>query len=172
MKRTAALIIPVLLLTVLVVVVVAQIPQGETLPEDVQNQLDQYIAYTYPPRSVTMVAVEQARRPWNFYEEMSYTSFGDSVVFQTDTGPTYTQRLNLTRLYYPPKEMWCALLEIADARGGSPSYAVVFVGLHLDMYNADLVVHEGARDLSSKQFGDDLVAIGCDLELTQMGPRP
>jgi hypothetical protein len=48
----------------------------------------------------------------------------------------------------------------------------VFVGLHMNMYNADLVVHEGVRDLSSKQFEDDLVAIGCDLGLTQIGPRP
>jgi hypothetical protein len=169
MKRLTALLIPLLLLVVLVVVVAAELPRAPQLPRDVQARLDQYIAYSYPPGTVTVHSAERARRAWRFSEDMSESVFGDSVHFQTDTGPTHTGRLNLSSLYYPPKEAWCVLLEIAGS-AGDVSYAVVFVGLHMDMYNADLVVHEGVA-LSSPEFLDNLTTIGCDLGMAQAGPQ-
>ena len=51
-------------------------------------------------------------------------------------------------LPFRPKEMWCVLLE-PDDRGGVTAYGGVLVGLHMDMYNADWVVHEMAMDFSS-----------------------
>lgn len=174
MKRATALFIPLLLLAALVVVVAAELPGEPELPSDVQSRLDQYIAYSFPPGTVTIASAERARRAWLFSEDMSGSAFGDSVHFQTDTGPTHTQRLNLSALYYPPKEGWCVLLEISDPTSGSPgslSYEVVFVGLHMDMYSADLVVHRGAAALPNPELLDDLATIGCDLGLVQAGPH-
>jgi hypothetical protein len=170
MKRATVLLIPLLLLGVLVLVVAAEIPREPGIPEDVGARLDQYVAYSFPPRRATVVRVERARRAWEFGQDMSLTTFGDSVHFQTDTGPTRTHRLSLSALYYPPKELWCALLAVGG-ESGRPTYSVVFVGLHMDMYNADLVVHEGARDISAREMREGLAAVGCDLGLTQEGPR-
>lgn len=169
MKKSTLLIIPLLLLVVLVVVVVAELPEEIELPPGAQDRLDQYIAYTFAPGTVTMQAVERARRPENLSEDMEGTTFGDSVHFQTDTGPTHTLRSNLSALYFPPKEVWCVLL--ARERDGEPTYAVAFVSLHMDMYNGDWVIHQGPNDLSAPESMETLRLIGCDLELSQMGPR-
>ena len=164
MKRTALLTIPFLLLVTLAIAVAAEVPREEVLPADVQARLEQYLGYTFPPGTVRMLAAQRADRPWNFDRQMSDLVFGDSVHFQTDTGPTRTQRANLAALYYPPKEVWCALLSIGE--GEQAPHTVVFVGLHMDMYNADLVVHEAPSDLSSSALAEILSTIGC-LELAQ-----
>jgi hypothetical protein len=162
--------IPLLLLSVMVLVVAAEIPREPGIPADVEARLGQYIAYSFPSGIATVDQVERAPRAWEFRQDMGLTTFGDSVHFQTDTGPTRTHRSNLSALYYPPKELWCALLAVAG-ESGEPTYSVVFVGLHMDMYNADLVVHEGARDLSSQELREGLAAVGCDLGLAKAGPQ-
>jgi hypothetical protein len=165
MKRTALLAIPFLLLVMLVIAVAAEVPREEALPADVQARLEQYLAYTFPPGMMEVLAAQRAERPWNFGRQMSDIVFGDSVHFQTDTGPTRTQRANLADLYYPPKEVWCALLSTADEEQASQT--VVFVGLHMDMYNADLVVHEAPDDLSSQALAELLSTIGCSFALSK-----
>jgi hypothetical protein len=170
MKRATVLLIPLLLLGAMVLVVAAEIPREPAIPADVGARLGQYLAYSFPRGTASLERVERARRAWEFGQDMSLATFGDSVHFQTDTGPTRTQRLNLSTLYYPPKELWCALIAVTD-RSAQRSYSVVFVGLHMDMYNADLIVHEGARDLSNQELREGLVAVGCDLGLAQEGPH-
>ena len=96
---------------------------------------------------------------------MSYASHGDSVYYRTDYG--YGKRGRGPRpLPFPPQEVWCVLLgrEIDsgdDATDTSPS--VVFVALHLDMYNADEIIHEAAQDPFSEQYASDLALLGCAL---------
>jgi hypothetical protein len=165
MKRAALLATPFLLLIMLVIAVAAEVPREEALPADVHARLEQYFTCTFPPGIVEVLAAQRADRPWNFSREMSDVVFGDSVHFQTDTGPTRTQRANLAALYYPPKEVWCALLSTADEEQASQT--VVFVGLHMDMYYADLAVHEAADDLSSQALAELLSTIGCSFVLSQ-----
>jgi hypothetical protein len=169
MKKSTLLIIALMLLVVLVVAVAAEIPDGADLPPGADQRLAEYIGASFPPGTVTMQAAEQAARPWNFGEEMSHTSFGSSMHFQTDTGPTHTQRLNLSTLYYPPVEVWCLLLEREE--GAETSYAVVFLAQHVDLHNGDWVIHEIGDDLSSPQFRETLSALGCDLGLLKAGPH-
>jgi hypothetical protein len=168
MKKGTLLIIPLMLLVVLVVAVAAEIPDGADLPPGAGQRLADYIGASFPPGTVTMQTAERATRPWNFGEEMSSTSFGSSVHFQTDTGPTQTQRLNLSALYYPPVEIWCLLLEREE--GAEISYAVVFLAQHVDLHNGDWLIHEAGDDLSSPQFRETLSAVGCDLGLIKAGP--
>ena len=65
---------------------------------------------------------------------MSSKVDGDTIYYQTDSSSRGMP------LPFPAKEMWCVLLEIDDLSGVT-SYRGVFVGLHMDMYNADWVVH-------------------------------
>jgi hypothetical protein len=169
MKRTLPIIILLFLLVVLVVVVAAKLPEEVRLPPGAQDCLDQYIAYTFPPGTAHVQAVERARRPENLSEDEERITFGDSVHFQTDSGPTHTQRLDLSTLYFPPKEVWCVLL--ARQESGARSYSVVFAGLHMDMHNGDWVIHYGPQDLAAPEFMETLRLLGCDLEISQMGPR-
>ena len=86
-------------------------------------------------------------------------------------------------LPYPPKEVWCALVEgvslDADPEGvdGGRTYEILFLGLHMTMYNADWMVHKGTplemglgSRLVDAELQETLTAIGCELGLTQMGP--
>lgn len=156
MKRKFWLLVPVLLLVVLVVVVAAEIPEEETLPADVQALVEHYIAAVYPFNDAKVEGWSRARQPWNFEPEMSRIAYGASLHFQTDAGPTQTVRANLSTLPYPPQQVWCARLN------DSPD--VVYVGLHLDLYNADLVIHTAAGD-SRAELLKQLQAIDCVLQL-------
>jgi hypothetical protein len=132
---------------------------------------------------VTVVSVERAKKPWNLTGEMSRAVFGYSVHFPSDYGPAQPSGNDLMSLPYPPKEVWCALVEQAsldaDPEGSAdgPTYEILFVGLHMTMYNADWMVHKGTPVGPAAQPGpsgiglqEALSAIGCDLGLTQVGP--
>jgi hypothetical protein len=67
-------------------------------------------------------------------------------------------------LPFPPKELWCALLEGEDRLTGERSHAVVLVGLHMDMYSGDWMVHEGPDSPSLPALTQGLSAIGCDFK--------
>jgi hypothetical protein len=164
MKRAGLLMVPLFLLVVLVVAVAAQIPNQETMPADVRTFLDQYLADTFPIGPTTIVTAQRAERPWNFVQDMSGSVYDDSVHLQISTGPTKTVWTNLAALYYPPQEIWCVLLKTGTAR--QPSYSAVFVGVHVDLYNAGLVVHQANRAPGSPELAAQLSALGCDL------PRP
>lgn len=164
MKRVIFLVVPVFLLTVLVVVVAAAMPEKAAAPAEVQTRLDQYIAHLSSPEAATVRLAERAKKPWNFHQGMSHAVFGDGVHFQADRG-----RTGGLPLPFPPRELWCVVLErgdnSADSSGRGESYAVVFVGLHMSMYEADWMVHEGDGDVSSAEFRRALSMIGCDLGL-------
>jgi hypothetical protein len=149
---------------VLAVVVAAGIPEKAAAPAEVQTRLDQYIAHLFSPEIAAVRLAERAKKPWNFRQGMSHAVFGGGVHFQADRG-----RTGGLPLPFPPRELWCVVLEREDnstdnSRSGA-SYAVVFVGLHMSMYEADWMVHEGDGDLSSPEFRRTLSMIGCDMGL-------
>lgn len=164
MKRTSLLIVPLLLLVVLVVVVTAEIPEQAGLPTGVQARLDQYIPSPHALDEATVLSVERARQPWHFSRDMSYSVLGDSVYFQTDYPLTWKEGGGPSPLPFPPKELWCALLVGKDKLTGERSYAVVFVGLHMDMYSGDWMVHEGPTARSLPELEESLSTVGCDLK--------
>jgi hypothetical protein len=167
--RRWILVAVLILLAAIGAVVVATLPEKAGLPAGCQAALSQYLAYKSAP-VLTVRSTDQAAKPSNFRQEMSYTVFGDTVFYQTDvnyqeasseTEPTTTLSSGGTRpLPFPPEEVWCVLLG-----GGSEttSSAVVFVALHQDIYNADWVVHEAASDPFSPDSLNVASAIGCDL---------
>lgn len=162
MRRTTVLIIPLLLLAVLVAVVTAEIPDETRLPSRVEIRLDQYLDSSLVPSQTTAVRVEQASKPWHFTRELSQVVLGDSVYFQTDASLTWKEGSGLSPLPFPPKELWCAFLEHEDAITGNQTGSVVFVGLHMDMYSGDWLVHVGAEAPFTREFEELLRRIGCD----------
>lgn len=162
MRRIVLLVIPLLLLVGLGIAVVAQTQDGDGgLPFDSQARLDQYLADRFWPGTMGVQSVAQAHKPWRFTEEMTSGAFGDSVHFQTTQ---YSDTLSALR--FPPDQVWCVLLE----REGltveeAPPSMVVFAALHMDMYNADWIVHEAEGSPSSPEVRSILSTIGCDLEL-------
>jgi hypothetical protein len=164
MKRGSLLIISVLLLVVLVGAVTAQIPEGAGLPAGVQARLEQYLHSRHVPGRAAVLAVVRARQPWHFSEDMSSAVLGDSVYFQIDYPLTWEDGGGSSPLPFPPKELWCALLEGEDRLHGESTYAVVFVGLHMDMDSGDWMIHEGPTDQSLSALLRGLSAIGCDFK--------
>lgn len=162
MRRTILLIIPLLLLAILVAVVAAEIPDEARLPSGVQIRLDQYLDSSLVPRQTTAVRVERASKPWHFSRELSQMILGDSVYFQTDASLTWKEGSGPSPLPFPPKELWCAFLEHQDATTGNQTGSVVFVGLHMDMYTGDWLVHSGAEAPFTREFEESLRRIGCD----------
>ena len=165
MKRAPLLMIPLFLLVVLTMVVSAEIPQEAGLPTGVQERLDQYIASADAPSQATVLMVERARRPWTFTRELSDRVLGDSVYFQTDASLTWAVGSGPSPLPFPPKELWCALLAGQDNASSEQSYAIVLVGLHMDMYNGDWMVHETAEDPFTLESQQMLTRIGCKMVL-------
>jgi hypothetical protein len=164
-KRTTLLIIPALLLVVLVAAVLFQIPSKAGLPQGVQTRLDQYLASPFAKGTMTLRLAERARRPWNLTQAMGFAVLGDSVYFQTDSSLTWEQGGGPSPLPFPPKELWCALLEAGDEGEGDGTQTVVFIGLHMDMYNGDWIVHQGPEAPFSPEFLGVLSSIGCMPEL-------
>ena len=164
MRRAGFLIVPLLLLVVLVVAVAAEIPQEAGLPADVQMRLEQYLPSPHALGKATVLSVARARQPWRFSKQMSYSVLGDSVYFQTDSPLTWQEGSGPSPLPFPPKELWCALLEGEDRQTGERSYSVVLIGLHMDMYSGDWMVHEGPTDRSLSALLEGLSTIGCDFK--------
>jgi hypothetical protein len=157
------LLVPVLLLVAWVAVVMAEVPVHASLPADVQARLGQYIGHVSGPATPSLRWVERAKRPWRFTRAMSDSVFGNGVHFQADEGPSGTLPLP-----FPPEELWCVLLDRASDPAedpAGPSYSMVFVGLHMSMYEADWLVHESAADTFSPEFRQSLSQVGCDLVL-------
>lgn len=165
MKRTSLLVIPFLLLAVLVVAVTAEIPERAGLPAGVQTRLDQYIASSFAPSQANVLAVRRAQKPWNFSRALSDRVLGDTVYFQTDDSLTWTGRSGPSPLPFPPQDLWCAILAGQDNVSGERAYSIVFVGLHMDMYNGDWLVHETGKDPFTAESEAALSHIGCEMGL-------
>jgi hypothetical protein len=150
-------------------VVLAQIPTETGPPPTAQIRLDQYLHDSEFGGEAEVLALERARRPWQFSRDLGYTSYGYSVYYQTDAGGPDDDPGNRLPLPYPPQELWCVLLArdgyaSGEVRVEQPN-AVVFVGLHMDLYNADWLVHGEARDLDSGRLREHLDRLGCELGL-------
>lgn len=150
MKRTLALIVCALVLTVLLAVLgVAEL--GRT-PEW-RIELDAYLRQTQGPGSgtVEVLSIERARQPYNMSADLSRTRFGNDVYY----GRT---------LPYPPKRVRCVLLE-RQHPVGSVTHQVLLVALHEDLYWADWVVHEGETAPFSESYLEQLEALGCHIAI-------
>jgi hypothetical protein len=163
-KRVVFLATSLLFLVVLGAVVFAEIPAKTGMPAVAQVRLDQYIAYTYPTNDVNVETVVRAKRPGRFSREMSGGAFDDSVVYQTDMGPGENLHGGPRPLPYPPEDVWCVRLEHDGTYGPrvAPAYDVVFVALHMDIHNADWLVHKGASSVAGQGKQDILSALECD----------
>jgi hypothetical protein len=165
MRRASVVILPLLLAITLVAASLVAIRTNR--PPDWQLELDQYVEYEDSLSSgmTTVQLVDRASKPWNFSRDMSHAVFGDSPYYQTDYN--YGGRRGPRPLPFPPEDVWCVLLE--RDHNAETTYAIVFVAEHQDLYNADVVIHEGASDLSDQSFTESISVIGCDLVLAQLG---
>jgi hypothetical protein len=164
MKRACLLATTLILLLALGAVVFAEIPAKTGMPRVAQARLDQYLAYAHPSADVAVQTTVHAEKPWSFDKGMSGGAFGDSVYFQTDSGPTWTEVGNLLPLPYPPRDLWCVLLN-EEPTAEEPLHSVVFVALHMDMYSGDWLVHEAPQEPTAPNLRASLAAIGCELGL-------
>jgi len=164
MKRITLLLIPILMLAVLVLAVGAEIPPEAGPPRGVQMRLEQYSSSSLVNAGTRVSSVTQAKRPWNLTMELGWTVVGDSVYFQTDQPLTWSRSDGQSPLPFPPKDVWCALMEGKGEPAGLPSYSVVLVALHMDMYSGDWILHQAPNEPLSI-VGEVLSALGCELEL-------
>lgn len=163
MKRVTLLLVPILLLGALVVAVAAEIPASAGQPSGVRTRLEQYSSSSLAGADTRVLVVTRAKRPWNLTRDLRWPVLGDSVYFQTDQPLTWSHSQGLSPLPFPPKEIWCALLESKGEAVGAPDYSVVLVALHMDMYNGDWLIHQAPADLFTMDKG--LSALGCKLEM-------
>jgi hypothetical protein len=141
-------------------------------PPTWQTTLDNYMTYlnSYAKEPATLESITQASKPWNFSSQMRSVTYSDSVIFQTISFshkpdeqlitiailPGESPKDQRKPLPFPPKEVWCARLNLGNAS------RVVFLALHEDLYNADMVVHEVSKEMGQKSLLDTLTEIGCD----------
>jgi hypothetical protein len=140
MNRALALALAAVVIVAAVVVVLAD--GRPAAPESVQSMADNYARYlsfsSLEPVSVERIT--RAAHPERFGQNMSKATYGDSVYYRTVYSLEQMAETGQPRpgnggraVSFPPKELWCVLLS-----DGS----LVVVGQHLDLYNADWVLHE------------------------------
>jgi hypothetical protein len=169
MKRTGALVMALLFLLALALAVTARTPGQGGLPPAARARVEQYLASRSQVGTAVAALVAPATKPWNLTGDPGTLVFGDSVNYQTDLGSAWD---GLLPVPFPPKELWCVLLQQGGAEPGQQSYRVVLVGLHMDMYNADWLIHVLPGSASDPGVWGRLSQIGCNLGLDEMGPRP
>ncbi len=181
MKRaiTIALAVFVVIVVVATIVVVAgTLLAARGMPDDARAQLNGYLAHRYMRGSARSIArASAATRPERFTGEMSSGTFGHSVHYallhnyraaaQPVRWPLNARPLNdLGRGYAgcrplpcPPEELWCVRPDSVD-----PSADIVLVALHVDLSNADWVIHELPVAWSAGERGSMLGELGCKVE--------
>jgi len=148
-------LIAVVIVAVLVIVVLAD--GRPASPEAVLAMAENYARYLSfaSPQTVTVQRIVRAAHAERFQQAMSKATYGDSVVYHHTYGlkqMAETGRPGLVPTYggrpvpFPPTELWCVLLS-----DGS----VVVVGQHLDMHNADWILHE-VKDTNMRPVGCDM----------------
>lgn len=169
-----------MLLLVLAVTLVAVAVAERSLPPAWRAELDRYLAYKSGVLStdVQVLRVARASRPWQFGadgsrpRDLSRVVLGDRAYFQVDRSYSGDERYGFQPLPFPPQEVYCVLLRHGTGAGGLSTevgYAVVFVALHQDLYNAAWVVHEGPPDPFAPALAASLSRIGCDPSLDRPG---
>jgi hypothetical protein len=164
MKRLTFLLVPILLLTALVLAVSAKIPTEGGPPSAVQQRLEQYSWSSFVGEEAHIRLVTRAQRPWNVTRDLGWPVLGSSVHFQTDHPLTLSRGDALAPLPFPPKVVWCALLETENGTTGGLSHSVLLVGLHMDMYNSDWIIHQ-APSAPLSTLHETLSSLGCNLGL-------
>lgn len=174
MRSVMRLGFPALVFVLLIAVLLNSL--GASNQVDWQSEINQYVfsLNSQLPGRFKVQSVVPASQPKNFKKEMSMAVFGDSVHYQTDnndrqkrvTTPTASASFLPSDLHenripppFPPKRVWCVLLEYEGDASEQKIKKVVFVAEHISLHEADMLVHEGTNTISS------LSAIGCDLEL-------
>jgi len=172
MKRAITVVVVLLVPAALVGLIVSR---QARLPPEWQAGLDEYVDHLEARSSgpVDVRTVVQARDPTRFGRDMSRAVTGESVIFQTDYDYTGEADSGGARpLPFPPEEVWCVLLErdlsALDGVTSDTGYAVLFVALHQDMYNAEWMIHWGTDDVFAPDFRERLSEIGCELELERL----
>jgi hypothetical protein len=151
-------------------------------PPEWENELNLYLEFKNSLSSEKKVvqSVAKAGFPWAFQSGMSEITFGESPYFQTDLRyetdrDTKSHESNLPKewtsdslipLPYPPEEVWCIELassgDIMDNRGVPKPNSIVLVAEHMDLYNADYVVHEPPIGKQEYPLDEIMTRIGCD----------
>lgn len=143
-------------------------------PEVWQGAIDRYLEYrsTSGSQRLQVTAADKATKPSAFGPEMSSSVFDRSAYYRPDqrkgqdSGHKEGQGLQTgyqpedprRALPYPPRRVWCVVVE---APGGDEKQ-LLFVAEHQDLYNADLVVHEGPRGSTLEGLSDQASRIGCE----------
>jgi hypothetical protein len=170
MKKAIAFAIPIVFL--LIFIVVFAIVQANQ-PQDWESALERYLAHqrVFTNTELNVQTVSKAQFPWNFTENMSIAALAESVHFDTigyktsviptetaDFIPEGASGSGKAPLPYPPVDLWCVVL----AQNGN-GQKLVFVALHQDLYNAEIVVHEPSGKIESPTLQASLIEIGCEL---------
>lgn len=127
------------------------------VPPEVLKEVENYLVLKTGSRIAhpSIFQKSRAQRPWNFRAEMSARSFGDSVYYLTDESYG-AKHSGLTPLFYPPNDIWCVFFQESDQ---VPQ--IVYVAAHVDLYNADWILHEPANE----NLGG-IETIGCEVKGT------
>lgn len=174
MRRASVAIFPLLLATTLVAASLVAMQMNR--PPAWQLELDKYVEYkdSLSSGTTTVQFVDRASRPWNLSRDMTHAVFGDGPYYRTDYSYSAEGRNGPRPLLFPPEDVWCVLLgrdrNSTDDLIEETTYTIVFVAEHQDLYNADMVIHEGASDLSTQAFVEALSRMGCDSVLAQLRP--
>jgi hypothetical protein len=171
MQRIGTLITPLLFLLMLAIAVVAKTPGQGGLPAAARTRVEQYLAYESRAGVGEIRAAALAAKPWNLTRDPGIVVFGDSVYYQTDLGTAWGEPDSLLPLPFPPKELWCVLEQQSSPASEEQSYSVILVGLHMDMYNADWLVHVLPGIASDPGVRERLSQIGCDLGVSMRWGR-
>ena len=122
----------------------------------------------------------KASKPWNLSADTSKATFGESVYYQTDY--RYGVELpdqdtlgliagnppngSLMPLPYSPEKAWCVFVESRISSDNSPdgeeTISLVLIGLHQDLYNADIILHETYAGSQDQKTHKILESIGCE----------
>jgi hypothetical protein len=170
MKKILALGTPLIfLLGFIIVFASVQVIQ----PQEWESALESYLAHerVFSETDLNVQAVVKAESPWNFTEAMSAVAIAESVHFdtigyKTSNQPTATSDFTpgehhdsgKAPLPYPPFDIWC----VALTQNGSER-KIVFVALHQNLYNAEIVIHEPIGKLDDEIVKSNLIEIGCEL---------
>jgi len=119
---------------------------------------DQYIDTFKPMEHFVLHASAQASHPEKFTPGMSYKTFSDSHIFQTDRDFHLNDGIGVSPLPYPPVAVYCVVGEFFF----DDQTEFYFIALHTDGQHTDWVVHtptgfwKGIRKLMDR--------IGCDIK--------
>lgn len=185
MKRTVLVLTTLAVAAVFVIALalaLARSPGRRTV--DWRSIVSDYLAYKGWTGQVTIKQSVKARAPYNFTEAMNLSTYGEGPYYTVDTSSNFNQNVTTPHptkgsgnetansfrtgrpIPYPPKEVWCVLLQRHTAE--DDTFHFIFANLHEDMYNAEWIVHVGEQASFSPTFLERIASVGCDLDLSNL----